>query len=386
MKDVRSRHSARALLVGLATGLFVAVVAAAAAPLGAPAAAAVSPEAGFDPCDVNGVERVVAVADVHGAYDQFVAILRAAEIIDADGHWAGGHTHFVQTGDLVDRGPDSRKVLDLVMRLEQEAPRAGGRVYPLLGNHEVAVMLGDVRSTSPAEYESFQTPDSEAARERYYERRLTDKRLQATASGQALNDAAFRAEFLKKTPLGFVERQVAFGPTGEYGKWLRQHNAVVRINQVVFVHGGISPSTAQLGCKTINERVRADLTKDIEKTLSSPLSSLAASPDGPLWYRGLSQLDENSFAPQIDSVLSRLKARAMVGGHTVMAGGHIAVRFRGKVFQIDTGMLSSVYAGGRASALEIKDDTFTAIYVDGRERLSYGSTTKPDPPITGHGP
>ncbi|HEX7612833.1 MAG TPA: metallophosphoesterase [Candidatus Limnocylindrales bacterium] len=313
---------------------------------------------------------MVAVADVHGAYDQFVAILRAAEIIDADGHWAGGRTHFVQTGDVVDRGPDSRKALDLLMRLEQEAPKVGGRVYALLGNHESAVMLGDVRYTSPAEYEAFRTPDSEAVRERYYERSLTDRQNEVKASGQPFNEAAFRAEFLKKTPLGFVERQVAFGPTGEYGKWLRQHDAVVRINQVVFVHGGISPATAQLGCMAINEGVRAELTTGFEKTLASPLSSLVSGPDGPLWYRGLAELDENAFAPQIDSVLAQLKARAMVGGHTVVAGGHVNVRFRGKVFQIDTGMLSSVYAGGRASALEIKDDTFTAIYVDGRERLS----------------
>jgi hypothetical protein len=382
MKDVRFRRPASPFLIRLVTGLLVAAVVAVAAPLAAPLLPA-SPSQAFDPCDVNDAERVVAVADVHGAYDQFVAILRAAEIVDADGHWAGGHTQFVQTGDVVDRGPDSRKALDLLMRLEREAEGTGGRVYPLLGNHEVAVMLGDVRSTSPAEYEAFQTPDSEAVRERYYERLLTEKRQQAVAAGKALNESALRAEFLKKTPLGFVERQVAFGPTGEYGKWLRQHNAVVRINQIVFVHGGISPSTAQLGCKAINDKVHADLTKDIDKTLAAPLGSLVASPDGPLWYRGLAQLDERAFGPQVDSILSRLKAKAIVGGHTVMAGGHIALRFHGKVFLIDTGMLSSVYAGGRASALEFKDDTATAIYVDGRERLTFGSAAKPDLAIQG---
>jgi len=163
MKHVRLRRPPGRFLIRLATGLLVAAVAAVAAPLAAPLLPS-SPSQAFDPCDVNDAERVVAVGDVHGAYDQFVAILRAAEIVDADGHWAGGHTQFVQLGDLVDRGPDSRKVLDLMMRLEREAEKAGGRVYPLLGNHEVAVMLGDVRSTSPAEYEAFQTPDSEAVR------------------------------------------------------------------------------------------------------------------------------------------------------------------------------------------------------------------------------
>jgi hypothetical protein len=379
--DVRLRRSAPALVVGLATGLFVAAIAAGAAPLEPPAQAAASRAAGVDPCDVSGVNRVVAVADVHGAYDQFVAILRAAGIIDADGRWAGGQTHFVQTGDLVDRGPATRKVLDLMMRLEREAPKAGGRVYALLGNHEVLAMLGDVRYASPEEYEEFRTPDSEAVRELYYERMVTDKRNGAKASGQPLDEATFRREFLKRVPLGFVERQVAFGPKGEYGKWLRQHDTMVRINQVVFVHGGISPSTAELGCAAINERVRAELTTDFDKMLAAQERSLIAGPDGPLWYRGLADLDGSASAAQIDSVLAKLNARAMIGGHTVVAGGRIQVRFGGKVFQIDTGMLSSEYAGGRASALEIRDGTFTAIYVDGRERLSTSHQQSPTPEL-----
>jgi len=40
----------------------------------------------------------------------------------------------------------------------------------------------------------------------------------------------------------------------------------------------------------------------------------------------------------------------------------IVSRFDGKVFLIDTGMLSSYFAGGRASALEIKDGKVSFIY------------------------
>jgi len=74
-------------------------------------------------CEIDGIERIVAVADVHGAYDRFVAILRTAGVIDEQLHWAAGKTHFVQLGDIVDRGPDSRNALDLLQRLEAEAPR-----------------------------------------------------------------------------------------------------------------------------------------------------------------------------------------------------------------------------------------------------------------------
>jgi hypothetical protein len=343
------------------------------------------------PATSNGAERVIAVADVHGAYDQFVAILKTAEIIDASGHWAGGRTQFVQTGDLIDRGLGDRKVLDLMMRLEREAPAAGGRVYPLLGNHEVLAMLGDLRYLNPAEYEEFRTSTSEVLREAYYGRLLADMQNESKASGRPLDEAAFHRQFLKKVPLGFVERQLAFGPSGEYGKWLRQHDAVVRINRVVFVHGGISPATAKLGCAEINKRVHAELTTDFDKVVASQETSLITSPDGPLWYRGLAERGGEALTREVGAVLAGFKANAIVGGHTVKAGGRVQVRLDGRVFQIDTGMLSSVYTGGRASALEIKDGTFTAIYLDKRERLSgpsdrpSGAATRADTSAAGPG-
>jgi hypothetical protein len=43
-------------------------------------------------------------------------------------------------GDFCDRGPDGVAVLDLVMRLQQEAADAGGQVASLLGNHEIALL------------------------------------------------------------------------------------------------------------------------------------------------------------------------------------------------------------------------------------------------------
>src|SRR5579872_3083347 len=82
------------------------------------------------------VPRIVAVGDVHGDYNQFVSVLQAAGVLDRKAKWAGGKTHLVQVGDVLDRGPDSRKVMDLLMELESQAQKAGGQVHPLLGNHE----------------------------------------------------------------------------------------------------------------------------------------------------------------------------------------------------------------------------------------------------------
>src|SRR5688572_22136123 len=93
----------------------------------------------------EGVRRIVAFADVHGAYPELVSVLREAGVVDEALRWQAGETHLVSTGDLVDRGADSRKVLDLLMRLEGEASKAGGAVHVLLGNHEVMNLVGDLR-------------------------------------------------------------------------------------------------------------------------------------------------------------------------------------------------------------------------------------------------
>ncbi len=92
-----------------------------------------------------GVERVVAFADVHGAYTELVTLLRETGIVDAQDHWAAGRAHVVSLGDLLDRGADSRKVMDLLMRLQDEAAAAGGQLHVVLGNHEAMNVLGDLR-------------------------------------------------------------------------------------------------------------------------------------------------------------------------------------------------------------------------------------------------
>jgi hypothetical protein len=319
-------------------------------------ALALSHAGATESCEWSGVERIVAVADVHGAYDRYLEILKTAAVIDDRGRWAAGKTHFVQLGDVVDRGDDSRKALDLLRRLEHEAHAAGGYSHMLLGNHEAARMLGDMRSTTPGEYAAFATPESPAIREKYL---------------KTLNPppGADRDEVVKQTPLGFVELRQAFGRDGEYGRWLRQLPVVIKINGVAFLHGGISPAVAPLGCAAINEQVRRELTADLEKTRAAPLAGLVARVDGPLWYRGLAQEPE-SFAPQVTEALSKFGARAFVVGHTVSATGRIATRFDGRVIQLDTGMQPAYVPNGRASALEIRGDEATAIYVDRRDPVA----------------
>ena len=91
-------------------------------------------------------------------------------------------------------------------------------------------------------------------------------------------------------------------------------------------------------------------------------------PEGPLWYRGFAEWKEEGAA-QATRLLESYGAAHFVVGHTPQRDGRIHPRFGGKVFLIDTGMLASYFPGGRASALEIQDGKFTAIYLDQRNVL-----------------
>jgi hypothetical protein len=61
-----------------------------------------APLQAVDVCNIQTTERIVAIGDVHGSFDNFVAILRTAGLIDNRRQWAGGKTVFVQTGDVLE--------------------------------------------------------------------------------------------------------------------------------------------------------------------------------------------------------------------------------------------------------------------------------------------
>ena len=341
------------IVIGLATGVG--------------RAAAQSP--GTAPCDIRTSERIVAVGDVHGAYDRFVDILRAAGLVDGRARWSGGRAILVQTGDVLDRGGDSRRVLDLLRRLERDAAGAGGRVYALLGNHEVMRMIGDLRYLSPEETAAFRTGGSEELRERVYATFAADEAQRARAEKREHDEAAFRAQFMRDIPLGFIEMRQAFGPAGDYGKWLRDRPALVRINGIAFVHGGIDAATAMLGCEGINEAIRRELmfTQPTPELVSQ---MLAARETGPLWYRGLAEEPDPAFAPQAGAILRTLGARAIV--HRAHGDERlqdpIPLRRPGSPDRHRHAGWNMV-PGGAPSALEIRGDALTAIYQKDREPL-----------------
>ncbi len=80
------------------------------------------------------------IGDVHGQFKKLARLLREAGLVDETLAWAGSEAALWFLGDFFDRGPDGIAVVDLVMRLQDEAAAAGGQVGALLGNHEVLML------------------------------------------------------------------------------------------------------------------------------------------------------------------------------------------------------------------------------------------------------
>jgi hypothetical protein len=367
-----------------------------------------APQAGQGP-------RIVAIADIHGAAEGLSRILRAAGLVDAADRWVGGTARLVQTGDFTDRGKDVRAVMDLLMRLEGEARRAGGRVDVLLGNHEGMNLLHDTRDVSHEAYASFADSRSEDRRRKAFETHA--------AIAARMGTTVEREPWMAAHPPGYVEYTQAFGPSGKYGRWLRARKVVLLAEGTIFMHAGLAPDTtgslddvnrgverevrawdalletleaqrliapsftlveivnaaqAEIGRIAVAQKTGEPLGDHVTREYFAQLQQLSGiqewaliAGEGPLWYRGLATLPEDG-EPAVAALLARFGASRFVVGHTPQLPGRINVRLGGRVVLLDTGMLASVYKGGQPSALEIQNGRLTAIYASGREPLATG--------------
>ena len=337
----------------------------------------------------------VAMGDVHGDLETFRVLLRKAGLIDARGRWSGGSRTLIQTGDVCDRGPGSRAVLDLLMTLEKEAAEAGGRVVVLMGNHEAMNVFGDLRYTTRGEFAAF--ADEEPPEVRILRREellglvrrgsplLAGKYHRTLAA--SLNEKTFDDVF----PPGFFAHRAAFSPDGRYGKWLLGREAVHEEKRTLFVHGGLGPRFGAWNLDDLNRRIKRDLLEYLdlmtkleelkvfhrdlgytelgnllaaERAARGPrgdlgpifrkLEALSDGPllaaDGPFWYRGLALGREAALAKHVERLLRVHDVDRIVLGHTTTTSSRIETRFGKRVILIDTGLNQDAF-GGRPSAL-----------------------------------
>lgn len=307
------------------------------------------------------VDRIVAIGDLHGDYAQYLIALKSAGLIDSRGRWIAGATHLVQTGDIPDRGPDTRRIIAHMAGLAREAAKRGGRVHNLMGNHEAMNVYGDPRYAVAGEFEAFAGAASAALRDRYFSTLMKELKARDPAQHAAL-PADYRELWEREHPLGWVEHRSAWDPRrdpdGELFLWVMQTKVAIQLNDLVFVHGGISAAYCRNSLESMTEMAHAALRS------SDPADrGILEDQVGPLWYRGLAGVAPAASVATVDAILQQHGARHIVIGHTT-TGGVIWPRLGGRVIMIDTG-ISGVY-DGHIGWLEVSDAGLIAGYPGGR--------------------
>lgn len=365
---------------------------------------------------LNIHDRIVAIGDVHGAARGLVSIMKEAVLMDKDGRWIGGNALMVQTGDILDRGADIREVMDLLMKLQNEAEGEGGKVCVLMGNHEAMNIFGYLQDVNPKAYSAFAGPESEKKQNEAFER--WQSLFGATDASGGDDPETRKQKWLTAHPPGFVEYTESMGPDGRYGKWLRSLPVMFRHGGTVFFHAGISPEYTDMSQVEMEKTVASEIdsfdknkswlmklglveqwfsmpemlavlngvisaadNKNLKSSLRDAMPRLMkikaffdgineTSPlmheEGPLWFRGLAEWPDDRIVSYLPELLQRNNAWRMVVSHTPRADGKIQSRLDGALFLIDTGLNAEQYKGGRPSALEILNDEVTAFYEAGK--------------------
>lgn len=245
-------------------------------------------------------ERIIVIGDLHGDWDITIRSLKLGKLIDDRLNWIGRNTIVVQIGDQIDRCRDSfkgceipestindensdLKILLFLTKLDLQAQKVGGRVFSLIGNHEIMNVIGDLRYVSYQGLKAYQNNDN-----------LLHGRRELFKRGGKI------AKFLSETRVG-----------------------VLIIGNNLFVHGGLVKELAlKYSLEDINSILRMFLINlNIDET---KLKDIISNPKtSPFWVRKFGNIKpdlmthENEICQNdVLPTLQHLKLDKMIIGHT----------------------------------------------------------------------
>ena len=261
------------------------------------------------PSTFNNVNKIVALSDIHGQYDLLIKLLINNKIIDEDLIWIFGEGHFVIVGDVFDRGDQVNEVLWFLYDLEIQAKKKGGTVHILLGNHEYMVFQNDLRY---------------------------------------IHSKYHKTPFL----LG-IEYKELYGKNTVIGKWLRSKPTIIKINDIMFTHAGISReffSSVNFDLDKINRDMRESIDLSIDEMVSNNFYNIYFGEKSLTWYRGYYYHDMTD--KQLNKLLDKIDAKHIVVGHS--SSDNVLELYDNIVYCVD----SSMKLGEYGEILLIKNNVF----------------------------
>ncbi len=238
-------------------------------------------------------EPIFVLGDIHGQFDRMINNLQSHGVINKQLKWNWGKGHLVFVGDIFDRGNKVTETLWFIYHLEQEAEKAGGQVHITFGNHELMVLNKDNRYIA-----------------RDYKNLCNN--------------------------LG-LDYDALFHPNSVLGEWLRSKNSMTKINDVLFVHGGISKKQVESGMtpEQVNGLMRQYLLAGSNAKNEEEYTQILRS-FGPFWYRGYF-MDRSKYkkitGDELDGILKSLNVSRIVVGHT--ENEVLSTSFNGKIIDVN---------------------------------------------------
>jgi hypothetical protein len=243
-----------------------------------------------DSLSFNTHNKIFAVSDIEGNFNTLRELLTNNNVIDSNLNWTFGAGHLVLLGDFVDRGSFVTQTLWFIYKLEVQAREKGGYVHYILGNHELKNLYGD-----------------------YY-----------AASQKYLQTAGIlgRQQFELYNNQSFL------------GRWLESKNVLVKINDNLFVHGGLHPDIVKynFSLDAINTIVKNSYRVfPYQSTEPDSVKLVKSNQTGVCWYRGY--FDSDFKEESLDLILNKFEVNHIIVGHTIQE--EVNRLFNGKLFAID---------------------------------------------------
>ncbi|MDN3607930.1 metallophosphoesterase [Kaistella yonginensis] len=272
----------------------------------------------------KNVKNIAALSDIHGQYDLAVELLKNNKIIDKNLNWNFGKGHLVLVGDIFDRGSKVNEMLWLLYKLENQAKKKGGKVHFLLGNHEYMVLHQDLRYIN----EKYKTTST-------------------------LLNLPYDKLYSNKTVLG---------------RWLRSKPTMIKINNSVFVHGGISKdflAQKNFNIDEINDTMRKSIDRSKKEMKSTNFYDEYYGKKSLIWYRGY--FNDNLQDTEISEILNHIKSEHIIVGHC--SNEEVVQLFDGKIYGVD----SSIKKGKYGEILFIENNQYSRRMLDGQRKPFTGN-------------
>jgi len=332
---------------------------------------------------------IFVTADPGGTYDEVINSLLSSGLIDENKNWSAAGAHFVSLGDLSDSDGSSLQIMDLFIKLQKQAVESGGMFHVLLAERQIKSLRGEWRHLSEQAISFFANDETIEQRNNAYQQYLQWNQFED--STERLN------QFNKSYPLGLFARMSAFDPKGKYGSWLTNLPFVIKINDQVFVHGGLSKKVENTDIDTLNTQLQSELenflsSRDyflhshtlffdlphqdqiaiIQSVEQKPqrqqflksVKSLAFSKFGPSWYRGNGMCHSFFEKDILQEQLQAWGATRLWVGHNFLHHDALLSRFSEQLLILDSDLYNNSEQAKNSSRIVKIDTDKRIIYPD----------------------